>query len=389
MVLVEDRDTTLILRGKALVLEGNAYVFGCRVKMVENNSFFPLYLEEGKVLVEGEFIPVKGSTIPESWINLSKKLDDFSKIFLVGKTDSGKSSLATWLVNSIEGEVCVIDADVGQSDIAHPGAMGFGIADKVPFMRDISMLDGFFAGTISPSGKESKCLRGFFSICRKSEKHSQFRIVDTTGWVSGKKARDYKLAKIDIFSPDLVVFVGEYDWCLYEENVDCEVVKVESFVPKRRDRESRMRIRSSIYKAWFDNAVEFEVGYRRVKTSLFRGKEIYEDFLSIFGDVVFAEVGKDFLNVCVEKAEISAEGLKAVKEVFGVEEVNVFEEEWFNSLICGIYSNNRYICPGKVVSVDFSNKKFIIEARECPENVTVELGDFRIVNGKEEFVRIP
>ncbi len=394
-MLIEDSNTTFIVKGRVEVLYGDAYVFGCKVKLVENSTFFPLYLKEGRILIDGEFIPVKGSTIPKSWYKLAEKLDNYSKIFLIGKTDSGKSSLATWIINNFEDKVCIIDADIGQSDVAHPGAMGFGVAEKVPFIRDVSMIDGFFVGTITPMNRESKCLRGFSSICKKSNKLGfKLTIVDTTGWITGKKAREYKMAKIESFSPDLVVFIGESDsYNIYKENIDCECVRVESFVPKKRDREWRVKIRRNLYRRWFESVSEFELTPDLlIGTTLFRGKEIEDkdllSALSIFGDVVYAELSNEFLNVCVEKAEVSAEAVKMIKDAFNVEEINVFERDWFEGLICGIYSGNKYICPGKVASVDFENRILKIVARELPKNVKVELGEFRL-NEREEFVRLP
>ncbi len=397
--VVEDRDTTLIVRGSVRVIEGKAYVFGCPVVEVSRRSFFPLYIEDGKVEVVGDYIPVKGSTIPESWVELSERLDEFSRIFLIGEVDSGKSSLAAWLLNSYAGEVCVIDADIGQADIAHPGAMGIGVAESVPFLSEVEMLDGFFTGTISPMGRESKCIRGFSSLCRKARELGKPTVVDTTGWVKGRKAREYKLAKIEAFSPDAIVFVGmsEDAISVYSENLEnagCEILFVDSFVPKKRDRESRLEIRNSLYKNWFEGAEEFEVRPPALRgTTLFRGKRIEDgellDVLSVFGEIVFAEKGSYFLNVCVRGADISQEALKVVKEIFEVEEVTVFEEEWMNGLLCGIYDGGRYICPGLVREVDFEGRVLRIEARNIPEMSRIELGEYRIVNGREEFVRVP
>ncbi len=400
MVTVEDRDTTLLVKGRVRVVEGEATIFGCPLepsREISSQSYFPVYLVDCRVEVEGEYIAVKGSTIPESW----KELDGFERIFLIGETDSGKSSLATWLINSVEGEAGVIDADIGQADIAHPGAMGIGVARNVPFLKHVKMVDGFFTGTISPMGREARCIRGFSKLCRKLDMFNvSARIVDTTGWVKGKKARDYKLAKIEAFSPDLVVFVGmEKDAVeVYSENIDgCEIKLVESFVPKKRDRESRLEIRSSLYKEWFEECDEFEVRGKDLRgTTLFKGEKLEREaleVLSVFGEVVFAEKGSYFLNVCVRGIEISHEAIRAVKEVFGVEEVTVFDESWLNGLMCGIYSNingmERYVCPGIVKDVDFERGILKVDAKEVPGNFRVEFGEFRLVDGKEEFVRLP
>ena len=397
---VVDKDTTLIVKGKVRVVDGKATVFGCPVREISSDFYFPLYIEEGRVEVDGTFIPVKGSTVPGSWVGLSEKVKDVSSVFLIGETDSGKSSLAVWLINTFEGEVCVVDADVGQADVAHPGAMGIGVAGKVPFLRDVKMLDGFFAGTISPMGREAKCIRGFASLCKKAENlKKELTVVDTTGWVKGKRARDYKLAKLEIFNPDIVVFTSSELLKLYEEDVSAECISVDSFVPKKRNKEMRLEIRSKIYKKWLEPSASYVVDRHRLKgTTLFRGEEMKDrdllSALSVFGDVIFAETGCGFLNVCVEKAEVNSEAVRAVKDIFGVDEVNVFEPEWFENLICGVYSlessEEKYICPGLVESVDFEEKKIFFRAKEMESTgVVVELGEFKLVNGREEFVRIP
>jgi polynucleotide 5'-hydroxyl-kinase GRC3/NOL9 len=390
-MIVEERDTTLIVKGKIKLIDGRATVLGCPVKEVSSDSYFPLYIEEGKVAVEGEFIPLRGSTIPRSWIKLSEIAHEVNKVILVGETDTGKSSLAVWLINNSDAETCVVDADIGQADIAHPGAMGIGFAERTPFLRDVEMLDGFFVGAITPAGREAKCLRGFAYLCKKAEKlKKKLIIVNTTGWINGRRAREYKLAKFEIFSPDLVVSLGVELCNLYD--VDAECIRVDSFVPKKRSRELRLEIRSKLYRKWLEPARSFVVDASVLRgTTLFRGKTIRDSdllsALSVFGDVIFAEAGKYFLNVCVDRADVSVEAVKAVKNIFGVDEVNVFEYEWFKGLICGIYSDKKYVCPGLVEEIDFENRKVSLIARESP--TFVELGEFRLVEGREVFVRIP
>lgn len=98
-----------------------------------------------------------GSTIPESWRKLAEM--DWETIFLYGNVDSGKSTLATYLANKIGGAY-VLDLDIGQAEVAHAGAMGYGFAKDVTSLSQVQMINGFFVGSITPQGKEVKCLRG-------------------------------------------------------------------------------------------------------------------------------------------------------------------------------------------------------------------------------------
>jgi len=98
--------TTLLVEGKAEVkIQGKAEIFGCPIEsvIVSEGKILPIYIvEDSEVEVEGNYIAVKGSTIPESWNKLVEKIESegYSKIFLFGDTDSGKSSLATYLANT-------------------------------------------------------------------------------------------------------------------------------------------------------------------------------------------------------------------------------------------------------------------------------------------------
>ncbi|HIP25446.1 MAG TPA: hypothetical protein EYG81_03140, partial [Archaeoglobus profundus] len=159
--------TTILVEGEAEVeVKGRAEVFGCPISKIKisEGKILPIYiLEDTEVNVKGNYVAVKGSTIPESWNKLLEVIESegYRKIFLFGDTDSGKSSLATYLVNKLKGRKWVIDLDIGQADIAHPCAMGLGMTEgRIISLSEIKMVDGFFVGSITPTGKEAKCLRG-------------------------------------------------------------------------------------------------------------------------------------------------------------------------------------------------------------------------------------
>ena len=387
-MLVKDSDTTILLEGRAEVVEGYAEVFGCPVKKVDSRKLIPLYLKEGAVEVEGSFIPVKGSTIPKSWEKVVEeiKCNEWRRILLFGETDTGKSSFAAWLVNRLDGKKCVIDADIGQADIAHPAAMGIGIAEKCITIADVPMLDGVFVGTTSPTGREARCLRGFAKLVEMAK--GDWIITDTTGWTRGRRARNYKLAKIEIFKPDVIICLGESPYYLEEFNV----TTVDSFVPKKRSREVRSAIRSECYAKWLENAEVVTVSLENVRlgsTTLFRGRRIEDDVLKeLFGQVLFAEVGSDFLNVCVyEEKDVSLEAIKALKEVYGVEDVNIFTPESFCGLVVGVYSE-KYEGMGVVRRIDFESGKIDILAGT--KNIKmIEFGEFRLEKGREVPTRVP
>ncbi|AEA46266.1 Clp1/GlmU family protein [Archaeoglobus veneficus] len=391
-MLVRDSDVTLLLEGKAEVVEGYAEVFGCPVKEIEAKNLTPLYLREGAVKIEGKYIPVKGSTIPESWEKVVEEIKSsgWRKILLFGETDTGKSSFAVWLVNKLDGKTCVIDADIGQADIGHPAAMGIGIAEKCASLSEIPMLDGFFVGSTSPMGREARCLRGFAKLAAVAKEiNADWIIVDTTGWTRGRKARNYKLAKIEIFRPDVIVCLGEIPYYLEEFNT----ITVETFVPKKRSRELRGAIRSERYARWLEGANVVSLSVKDVKlrnTTLFKGRRVSDDFIrEILDTVLFAETGPDFLNVCVlEEGELGVEALKALREVYGVEDVSIFTPKSFEDLVVGVYSDNKYEGLGLLKRIDFDSGKIDILTR-AKSIRAIEFGEFRLEKGREVLARVP
>ncbi len=393
--------TTLLVEGRAEVrIQGKAEVFGCPIESltVSEGKILPIYiLEDSDVDVEGSYIAVKGSTIPESWNKLVEKIEKegYSKIFLFGDTDSGKSSLATYLANKLEGRKWLVDLDIGQSDIAHPCAMGIGVTEGgITSISEVGMIDGFFVGTITPTGREARCLRGVASITAKLEdlaREGDRIIIDTTGWIKGKRAREYKLAKIEILKPDLIVCFEKTPYYLRNFNT----FEVESFVLKKRSREVRSSIRSRLYAKWIENAQLRKFNADDVEidnTTLFKGERI--EFLEGVLDarVIFAEKGADFLNVCVEKeVEVGGELIKALLEVYEVKDICIFSTEQLNGLMLGLYDEDeRYLGFGLLRGLDVENRSLEVFTAVDAEVGKIEFGEIKLDdNLKETIVRVP
>ncbi len=392
--MLVEKDTTLLIEGDARVrVDGKAEVFGCRVESlrVERGRIVPLYVvEDSDVEVEGKYIAVKGSTIPKSWEELVKEIEDkgYRRIVLFGETDSGKSSLATYLANRLKGGKWVVDLDIGQADIAHPCAMGFGYTDGgITSISQVKMIDGFFVGVVSPTGKEARCLQGVSRIFERL-KGEGYVIVDTTGWVKGRKARNYKLAKLEIIEPDLIVCFGKRPYYLE----DFEVFEVDSFVLKKRSRDLRGEIRSRIYEEWLRDGVErvFRVGEVSLgNTTLFKGERI--EFLEgvLESRVLFAEKGYDFLNVCVEdEVKVGVELIKALLDVYEVRDVCIFSLDQIRGLLLGLYGE-RYLGCGVLKDLDLENREIIVETPVRDDVKRIEFGEVKLENYREVVVRVP
>jgi len=399
----DNKDVTVIVKGPSHVkVKGRASVFGCEVNElhIPENKTLPIYFEEDATLFLSEgsfFIPVKGNTIPSSW---KKVLDyEFKSFFIYGSSDSGKSSLATYLSNMIDGTKILVDLDIGQSSIAHPAAMGLGISEgKIVSISEIGMTDGEFVGTISPSGKEARCLNAVFDLKKKVKRIKrdtqaiQAVIIDSTGWVKGKRAQEYKLAKLNILEPDVIL---GFEKPPFLDFIDIECLEVEPFVAAKRSRNTRMNFRSRKYAEFLSDADVIELDMEKLRSrswKIFKGEPLSREDLAVLNDildgVVFAEKGDDFLNIFVEnQSEISRELFRTIKEIYGVEDLFIVPEEEMIGLLVGLYSES-YLGFGLIKDIEFNSGiiKVLTQVREKISRI--EFGDFRLSEDfRECYVR--
>ncbi|WP_457591094.1 Clp1/GlmU family protein [Geoglobus sp.] len=382
---VEGNTTVLLVGPGKLESDEYAEVFGARVKSVTvpEGKTYPIFFScDANVEVSGTYFLINGDTIPDSWKRFVDR--EYERIFTFGDTDSGKSSFCVYVLNA-GGIDHAIDADVGQSDIAHPGAMGLGEAKgSVTSLSELAIKEIAFTGVISPAGFEARCLRAFRHLTRMA---GEKVVVDTTGWVRGRKAREYKLAKIELSEPDVIACFGEIPYYLQ----DYEVFRLDSFVIKKRDREMRLIIRGRRYEEWFRDAELVEVDIDDVilrNTTMFTGERISDDVLESFGDVIYAEKGFDFINIFSTEFDAGQEAIKFLREYFGVAEVNVVNPEELKGLILGLRKGSRYLSPGLLKEIDFESRKIKILGRRDAE--VIEFGSFRLDKDKREvLVRVP
>lgn len=376
--MIIPKNCTALVKGKVYI-EGEVEVVGSKnIRSFECEKFVPVYcLDETRLEVEGECKILDGSTIPESWRKLAEM--DWETIFLYGNVDSGKSTLATYLANKIGGAY-VLDLDIGQAEVAHAGAMGYGFAKDVTSLSQVQMINGFFVGSITPQGKEVKCLRGVARLWKELKKLEGRKIVNTTGWIKGRRAKEYKLAKIEIIEPDLVV---SFEGKIFE---DYKVYEVERGFVLKRDRTERFEARCDSYRKFLKNAKTLEVDKESVKLipDILKGKDVSQFFDAVIGNVMFARLGDDFITICLkEKTEIDGRIIREIKDLYEVSEVFVLSREELKNIIVGLYKGKKYLGMGLLKALD---DKLLIESAFTDFD-TVELGEIRFEDGREFFIK--
>jgi polynucleotide 5'-hydroxyl-kinase GRC3/NOL9 len=134
----------------------------------------------------GVVVLVKGSTTPQDW-----NIETSGAVALVGPTDVGKSSLSTYLLNIhiAQGKrVCVVDADVGQSDIGPPGFVAYSCTSApTPHISALEPQDGYYVGSTNLQGMEELLLAGVvWSLRRVAAQYPHLVIINTPGWTTGR-----------------------------------------------------------------------------------------------------------------------------------------------------------------------------------------------------------
>ena len=145
-----------------------------------------------------------------STLAASKKIT----VMLVGETDTGKSTFTTYLANMAmrRGLVPrVIDADIGQGDLAPPTAIGAAVLSKqVVDLRDVSASMFEFVGSISPAGFEDLIAKKLRSIVDRTSPMANISIVNTDGYVSKSGGgAHYKAMIAEELQPDAIICLGE------------------------------------------------------------------------------------------------------------------------------------------------------------------------------------
>jgi len=127
-------------------------------------------------------------------------------VMVLGSTDVGKTTFCAELANAAfaAGIPCaVVDADVGQSEIGPPGAIGLGIVEeRITTTHDLRPRRMYFVGDISPVGHLVQCVVGVKKMVDEaSVRGAKIVIVDTTGLIHGTIGSKLKTYKIDLVQP--------------------------------------------------------------------------------------------------------------------------------------------------------------------------------------------
>jgi polynucleotide 5'-hydroxyl-kinase GRC3/NOL9 len=211
--------------------------------------------------------PLPGEEPIDSWESLGREIvERGGRVVILGHVESCKTTFATLLSNlAIEKGVkaSLVDADIGQCDLAPPGFIAMKIMDrKVLWLREVASDIMRFIGFLSPSQgiAISKLLSSILELVKLAEeKKSQVIIVNTDGWFGDFTAIQYKLQLIKNLKPDSIVLMGS-ESCNYLIDVLNKFSSSKTYcvptprIVRKRDRDDRRHLRKVNYMNYFQKA---------------------------------------------------------------------------------------------------------------------------------------
>ena len=229
-------DLVLLVKGPLdISTHGEASILGMDISgrkvFLDNKKVWPIETKSSCDLLLSQD-PQKGNEAGEYWTIGSRDAgtriwDDViytifhgravsrKSVLVVGPTDSGKTALSTYIINHAIKEGLrpgVIDADIGQGDMAPPCAIGCGVVEgQILDLTEITSNFFGFVGSINPAGYEGLIARSVRLLLNKLTKNSHgvnLVVINTDGYVAGKGLGG-KIAIANKVQPDIIICLGE------------------------------------------------------------------------------------------------------------------------------------------------------------------------------------
>jgi polynucleotide 5'-kinase involved in rRNA processing len=227
-------------------------------------------------------------------------------IVLIGVTDSGKSTFATYLSNvlSTSGfKVTFVDADIGQNDLGPPGSIA--VAHPTTLftdLRDLSPYRMTYVGYISAGITFKPILDSLIrvlSAVKGEDQTSSVTIVNTDGFVLSKGLH-YKLELLRLIKPHLTVTFGPTLYEIFSTLYEGQIIEAqlpEGIEKNHTDRLVRRMIQYNRFLA-SSRPTTIDLSHKRLKFLGF-------DFDEIVQITDLREVKKGKLNLMLSSEPIA------------------------------------------------------------------------------------
>ncbi len=363
-----------------ILLVGAVYCTGSSVIIHSLRSYCIKALEDTELAItlgSGATVeePGKGEEVLDSWLSvcetLANDLNSLKRIivFVIGPIESGKTTLSAFISNYFlqKGrKVAIIDADIGQEDIAVPTTIALTEPRHVfVWQRDLKPEKIKFVGCISPQYCQAQLISALNELLNESKDNYEVVVVNTDGWVTTHQALEFKLGMIKWLKPTHVLIL-DHEIHEYLSNALPDNIKVLSipkpFKVKERSREDRRRLRADAYRKYFSEAKDRDLNVKEIKligSCLLNGKRINANELrtlirapeEFINKVIYASKYLNTINILVENLTY----IPRIETIQGYE-INIIRPQDAEGLLVGIIDNElRDVAVGIIRKIDLKN----------------------------------
>lgn len=320
----------------------------------------------------------------ENWLQISRHIvrERYSRVMVMGETDSGKSSFSSFLLNHALSHglrVAFIDSDVGQNDIGYPGTVALSYIDR-PFswLRGIRADRLYFVGSTTPAGNEDLVILGTRMLMEEALRKADLVVVNTDGWIEGVRARWYKSKFIIALRPDCAVIMkgsgrGRYLKTQFSKFI--EILEAETpQVMLGKEREMRKMRREISYVELLHKCTLKVLSLKEIAfvgSYIFTGVKPRKECLGVLDEIF----GKDLLHVEVtpeagilvfrnlKALSLARENYKSIKELLNAKSLIFLTPGQLRGLLVGILGEKMdFAGLGVIQKVDFDRQKIFIMA---------------------------
>ena len=299
---------TLILHGpaSALLVEGKASVLGCPISpkkrlVIKSWRSRPIHADDDSLIdctygEEGGVEIIEGDTIPGEWRSFAEKVAEKpSCVCVYGGVDSGKTSLATFLLNALVkkfGSAIYLDLDLGQSNICPPTTIGYtSLRFPIPDVSYLRMELGEAVGFTSPTPLAERHIKAAEILVRKIRESYRGVSVsgDFDGWISGKAAVDHKLRLLTVIKPDFLASIGELPSEIKSACGELGVSYEElppPFKVRKREQASRKKLREIAYNRFLRKSAIRKIPITWINIETINGKKDPREISSYIGKII-------------------------------------------------------------------------------------------------------
>lgn len=283
------------------------------------------------------------------------------RVVVVGATDSGKSTLSTYLLNIALSKglsAGVVDEDVGQGDLAPPGCVGGAVLRSRVFdLRDVEAEMLGFVGAISPVGVEGVVRREVSLVAQRLEASgSSFTVINTDGYIESEGIV-FKAKMIHDLHPDVVVCFEDQDGgqTIFNElskTCGCRLVMAKHPSYSVKTRSERVVRRMSQYQRFLKGERIFRISLQENKIR-FLGQDYPRNGADTGSGGKLVKIGSEGRRLVIERGLIG--DVAVVEQLVDAEKV-VLPASSLNGMLLGLGSADKVLRFGRCVKVrsDFS-----------------------------------